>query len=102
MMVLRDDRAMVALRSQRLEALFGVQLGELQGAHIHSLVTSNTQESFDLEFKGEYYGRGDSDRRALAGDVAALANTAGGLILLGVVEDAQSRADDDPGVELSG
>lgn len=93
---------MVALRSRRLEALFGVGLSELRAAHIHSLVDSSTQESFDLEFKGERYGRGDSDRRALAGDVAALANTAGGLIIIGVAEDAQSCADDDPGVELSG
>ncbi|MGH3757196.1 AlbA family DNA-binding domain-containing protein [Actinophytocola sp.] len=93
---------MVALRSRRLETLFGAHLSELRAAHIHSLVESSTQESFDLEFKGEPYGRGDSDRRALAGDVAALANTAGGLILIGVTEDAQSRAEDDPGAELSG
>jgi hypothetical protein len=42
-----------------------------------------------LDFKAALYGRGDSERRALAGDAAALADTAGGVIVLGVAEDDQ-------------
>jgi predicted HTH transcriptional regulator len=47
------------------------------------------------------YGRGDSEKRALAGDVAVLANTAGGVIVLGVAEDDHARVKAAPGVDLS-
>jgi hypothetical protein len=69
--------------------------------HIRSLVANSVTESFDLDFKEALYGRGDSDKRALAGDVAALANTAGGVIVVGVSEDDQARATAADGVELS-
>ncbi|MFI7661782.1 helix-turn-helix domain-containing protein [Micromonospora parva] len=92
---------MVALRSRRLESLFGSRLDALTPAHVRSLVTSGVQEAFDLDFKLTLYGRTDSDKRALAGDVAALANTSGGIILLGVDEDDQARATNAPGVVLS-
>jgi len=92
---------MVALRSRRLETLFGVSLNELRAEHVHGLVISAIQEAFDLDFKKTLYGRTDSDKRALAGDVAAMANTAGGIILLGVEEDDQARAVGTPGVKLS-
>ncbi|HEX9517966.1 MAG TPA: ATP-binding protein [Streptosporangiaceae bacterium] len=46
-------------------------------------------------------GRTDRDKRGLAGDVAALANTAGGIIILGVAEDDQAQAAAAPGVAIS-
>jgi hypothetical protein len=92
---------MVALRSRRLESLFGTSLDALHAEHVRGLVSSSAQEAFDLDFKAVLYGRGDSDRRALAGDVAALANTAGGVIVLGVAEDDQARAVAAPGVEIT-
>lgn len=92
---------MVALRSRRLESVFGTSLDALTSEHVRSLVTSNVQEAFDLDFKLPLYGRTDSDKRDLAGDVAALANTAGGTIVLGVEEDEHARAVGTPGVELS-
>jgi predicted HTH transcriptional regulator len=55
-----------------------------------------------LEFKGELYGGNDRAKRDLAGDVAALANTAGGVLLLGVTEDDQARATELPGVGVGG
>jgi Putative DNA-binding domain len=91
----------VALRSRRLETLFGVPLDHLVASHLEALVTSGTQESFDLDYKRDLYGGGDSDRRKLAGDVAALANTAGGVIVLGIDEDDQARAIDAPGVVVT-
>jgi hypothetical protein len=91
----------VALRSRRLEALFGASLDLLTADHVRGLVASGAQEAFDLDFKAALYGRGDSDRRALAGDVAALANTAGGVIVVGVREDEQARATAAPGVEVT-
>jgi hypothetical protein len=91
----------VMLRSQRLEALLGGRLDDLTAARVHGLVTGQVSEEFDLDFKEAHHGRGDSDRRSLAGDVAALANTAGGVIILGVAEDDHARAVAAPGVDLS-
>jgi hypothetical protein len=91
----------VALRSRRLDSVFGASLDALEARHIRGLVTAGVQEAFDLDFKQTLYGRGDSDKRALAGDVAALANTGGGVIVLGVEEDDQARAKGTPGVEIS-
>ncbi|WP_246477551.1 hypothetical protein [Actinokineospora xionganensis] len=69
---------MVNLRSRRLETLFGVTLDQLVAEHLEALVASSTKESFDLDYKRDHYGNSESDRRKLAGDVAALVNTAGG------------------------
>jgi Putative DNA-binding domain len=83
---------MAALRSNRLEGMLGAPIGALVAANIQSLIDGQVSESFDLDFKSQHYGHGDSDRRDLAGDVAALANTAGGLLIIGVAEDEQARA----------
>lgn len=93
--------AMAALRSRRLESLFGVPVDQLAAEHIQSLVTNQVTEEFDLDFKQELYGRSDSAKRDLAGDVAALANTAGGVVVVGVAEDEQARATGAEGVDLS-
>lgn len=90
-----------ALRSRRLEALFGVALDDLKGVHIRQLVTNGVTEEFDLEFKEVTYGGADKEKRDLCGDVAALANTAGGVIVIGVQEDDQARATATPGVALT-
>jgi hypothetical protein len=92
---------MTALRSRRLEALFGVPLDDLKTAHIQQLVTNAVTEAFDLDYKRTTYGSSDGDKRALRVDVAALANTAGGVIVIGVAEDTQARAAAAPGVPLS-
>jgi hypothetical protein len=92
---------MVALRSRRLERLFGARLDAISHAQVADLVANAVTEAFDLDFKGELYGNADKDKRALAGDVAAMANTAGGVIVLGIAEDDQARAAAAPGVALS-
>ncbi|NMI54225.1 MULTISPECIES: helix-turn-helix domain-containing protein [unclassified Streptomyces] len=92
---------MVALRSRRLEGLFGARLDAVSYAQVVALKTNGVSESYDLEFKGELYGGNDKAKRDLAGDMAALANTAGGVLLLGVAEDDQARAAELPGVALS-
>jgi hypothetical protein len=92
---------MVALRSARLEALLGSGLEELQYAQLMSLITNQVPEAFDLDYKSEIYGSSDKDRRDAATDVAALANTAGGLLILGIDEDDQARASAAPGITLS-
>jgi phosphoglycolate phosphatase-like HAD superfamily hydrolase len=83
---------MVALRSRRLEAMLGSRLDNIKFDQVASLATSQVPEAFDLDYKSALYGRSDDDKRKLAGDVAALANTAGGLIIIGIDEDDQARA----------
>jgi hypothetical protein len=92
---------MASFRSRRIEALLGSSVVEATEANVTSLVTAGAVEDFDLDFKEQLYGNGDSDKRALAGDVAAMANTAGGLIVIGVQEDNHARAAAAPGLPLS-
>jgi len=66
-----------------------------------TLVSNQVPEAFDLDFKSEMYGASDRDKRDAATDVAALANTAGGLIVAGIEEDGQARAARAPGVALT-
>jgi hypothetical protein len=91
----------VALRSRRLEALFGKPLDSVTAADVRDLVNAQAQEAFDLDFKVGHYGVTESAKRALAVDVAAMANTAGGVILIGIEEDERVRATAAPGVEMS-
>lgn len=92
---------MVALRSRRLDALLGVRIDDVEARHLQALVTQRVPETFDLEYKAELYGSSESDKRSLATDVAALANTDGGLLVLGVVEDDQARAAQASGVSIA-
>jgi len=88
------------LRSRRLEAVLGAPADELSAGDIEALAVNRVPEAFDLDFKGTLYGNSDKERRDLCGDVAALANTSGGVIIVGVEEDQQAIADATPGVEL--
>jgi hypothetical protein len=81
--------------------LFGKSLDALTAADVRGLVNGQAQEDFDLDFKAAHYGRTETDKRALAVDVAAMANAAGGVILIGIDEDEQARATAAPGVEVS-
>lgn len=92
---------MTALRSRRLEGIFGSPFDQITYAQVESLVTSQVAESFDLDFKETLYEGNDQGKRACGGDVAAMANTAGGVVVLGVSEDDQSRAASVPGVTIT-
>ena len=78
-------------RLQRLEALLGAPVDQLTEAHIAALVTGGVREDTDLDFKQTLYGHTDSDKRDLTGDVAAMANTIGGAVILGI-EDVETVA----------
>jgi hypothetical protein len=89
------------LRSRRLEQVFGVPLDDVGAEHVEALVTAGVAEAFDLEFKRELLG-GESGNKKLATAVAAMANTAGGVIVFGIDEgnDEQGRARSHPGVPV--
>ncbi|HZL06628.1 MAG TPA: ATP-binding protein, partial [Coriobacteriia bacterium] len=91
---------MALLRSRRLEAVLGAPVDELSASDLEVLAGNRVPEAFDLDFKGTLYGNSDKERRDLCGDVAALANTSGGVIIVGVEEDEQAVAAATPGVEL--
>jgi hypothetical protein len=91
----------MVLRSGRLEQVFGRRVDELSASELAGLVDNSVPEAFDLDFKEAPYGRSDGDKRSLAVDVAALANTAGGVIIIGVREDAQAQACELTPVEMS-
>lgn len=92
---------MATYRSARLERLLGAPVAEAQNSHVLGLINGAVPEDFDLDYKRELYGNGGSDRRSLCSDVAAMANTAGGLIILGMDEDAHGVAAAAPEVDLS-
>ena len=92
---------MAVLRSRRLQDLLGAPADSLTYQHLASLAGSGVGEAADLDFKEALYGASESNKRSLAVDVAAMANTLGGLVILGVAEDDQARAVSVPGVALS-
>ena len=91
---------MALLRSRRLETLLGAHVDTLMAGDILRLAENQVSEDFDLDFKGTLYGNSDSEQRDLCGDVAALANASGGVIILGVEDNDQDIAVDAPGVAL--
>ncbi|MFI7578422.1 helix-turn-helix domain-containing protein [Micromonospora sp. NPDC049497] len=92
---------MPLLRNRRLEQLLGGPIDEtLTYAQVKGL-SPDTTEGPDLDFKRDTYTGSDRDRKALCGDVAALANANGGLLILGMDEDDQGRATTDTGVTIT-
>jgi len=71
---------------RRIELLLGRPLADVEASTLQSLVTGSVREDTDLDFKEKLYGQGDPEKRDLSGDVAAMANTIGGVIVLGIAE----------------
>lgn len=76
----------MASRLTRLEQLLGARVDELTWQALEALVEQSTAEAVDVEFKQEHYGNSDGEKKELCKDVAAMANTAGGVILIGIEE----------------
>lgn len=96
-----DNERVALLRSRRLESVLGAPVDKLKASDIRALPANQVTEAFDLDFKATLYGSTDKGRRDLCADVAALANTSGGVIILGVTEDEHAAAVAAPGVQLS-
>jgi hypothetical protein len=92
---------MVTMRSRRLEAAFGATLDAIDASHVRGLVSGAVREDFNLDFKQQMYGTSDADRRDLASDVAAMANSSGGVIVIGVAEDEHAQAAAAPGIAIT-
>src|SRR5216684_1676316 len=76
----------------RLRDVLGADVEALSVADLQRAVGNKLQESFDLEFKEALFLPTDAGKHELAEDVAAMANTRGGLVVLGI-KDANGRAE---------
>lgn len=90
---------MAAFRSRRLESLLETSVADASYQQVVNLV--GVEEYTDLDFKREAYENTEGGRKSLATDVAAMANTAGGLLVLGMHEDDQARATGPSGMAVS-
>ena len=80
------------LRSARLEALLGAPLEQVTELQLQGLIDGQVEEDADLDFKIKPYDTNDNGKDNLASDVAAMANSRGGLIIIGIGENAHSQA----------
>jgi hypothetical protein len=87
--------------SRALADLVGAPLQVIDAERVRAWVSDGLRESEQLDFKAELYGNGDSQRRELAGDLAAFANHRGGVLILGVAETELGAAASLPAVELT-
>jgi Putative DNA-binding domain len=55
---------------------------------LQSLVENGVAEGILFDYKSELYGASDSEKKEFLKDVSSFANTAGGHIIIGMVEDA--------------
>ncbi|MGW4984567.1 AlbA family DNA-binding domain-containing protein [Streptomyces mirabilis] len=77
-------------RFHRIEALFGGLLDQITYAQLAALVgNADACEDEDLDYKATHYEK--EKKSELAKDVAALANTIGGVLVLGLADDRKSR-----------
>jgi hypothetical protein len=83
----------------RLIDLLGARLDEIGEQHLGNLVAGRVREDAELDFKQDRYGNTDQQRRDLAGDLAAMGNSRGGLIVIGIRDDNDVAAELTP-VEL--
>jgi hypothetical protein len=79
----------------RLIDLLAARLEQITEQHLEDLVTGSVREDADLDFKQDRYGDSDQQKRELAGDLAAMGNGRGGLIVIGV------RDENDVAIELT-
>lgn len=90
------------LKSRRLELLLGVPLDDITETAIARLIDGHVSEDADLDYKTRLYEPNEKGNADLASDVAAMANTAGGVILIGIAENDRSEADHATPVPLRG
>ena len=64
-----------------------IPLNQVSEADLQRLIDNRVPESITLEFKRESYGANDQAKKEWLKDISALANTAGGDLIIGVEEE---------------
>lgn len=80
---------MVVPRLLRLEELLGCRVEQANESALQRLIEGRIREDTDLESKRELYGTTDAAKRDLATDLSAMANSRGGVIVLGMDENTR-------------
>ena len=78
----------------RLTAAVGRHPDDLTEADLQRAVENHIPESVDLDWKKDFYKGTDAGKKELAKDVSAMANTAGGMVVIGVDDGNQDHAHD--------
>ncbi|NSL43656.1 helix-turn-helix domain-containing protein [Streptomyces sp. 8P21H-1] len=76
----------------RLTAALGRHPDDLTEDDLQRAVDNHIPESVDLDWKKDFYKGTDADKKELAKDVSAMANTAGGMVVVGVDDGKQDHA----------
>jgi hypothetical protein len=78
----------------RLTAALGQHPDDLTEVDLQRAVENHVPESVDLDWKKDFYQGTDAGKKELAKDVSAMANTAGGMLVVGVDDGKQDHAHD--------
>jgi hypothetical protein len=78
----------------RLIAALGRHPDDLTEDDLRRAVDSQIPEGVDLDWKKDFYKGTDAGRKELAKDVSAMANTVGGMVVVGVDDGKQDHAHD--------
>ncbi|MEV6809789.1 ATP-binding protein [Streptomyces sp. NPDC051132] len=76
----------------RLTAALGRHPDDLTEDDLQRAVENHIPESVDLDWKKDFYKGTDAGKKELAKDVSAMANTAGGMVVIGVHDGDQDHA----------
>ncbi|MEV6503406.1 AlbA family DNA-binding domain-containing protein [Streptomyces prunicolor] len=76
----------------RLAAALGRHPDDLTEDDLQRAVENHIPESVDLDWKKDFYKGTDAGKKELAKDVSAMANTAGGMVAIGVDDGKQDHA----------
>ncbi len=84
---LRGSFADMAIQWSTVHANLGLAPQPLTYAHIEAAVAAKMPETEDVDWKGTLPGTSAEEKAELCKDVAAMANTKGGLLVYGVTEE---------------
>ncbi|MFE3143363.1 helix-turn-helix domain-containing protein [Streptomyces scopuliridis] len=76
----------------RLTAALGRHPDDLTEDDLQRAVDGQIPESVDLDWKKDFYKGSDAGKKELAKDISAMANTAGGMVVVGVDDGNQDHA----------
>jgi hypothetical protein len=77
----------------RLTAALGRHPDDLTEEDLQRAVDGHVPEGVDLDWKKDFYQGSDSGKKELAKDVSAMANTVGGMVVIGVDDGKRDHAD---------
>src|ERR1022692_4469180 len=77
----------------RVAALLGAPVELIGEAHLQAAIAAKAKETADLDWKGaDFYPLNDKGKHEIAKDISAMANSGGGVLVYGMAENKQGRA----------